>query len=45
MDGTVNWIDFHGSRNIEACLLEPQRHTTGPGKQVDARGTPFSCAR
>ena len=38
VSGTVNWIDFDGSGNIETSLFKAQGQAAGTGEQVNPDG-------
>jgi len=40
MRSGVNGIDLHGGGDVEACLLEAERHAADTRKQIDSYG-PF----
>ena len=40
MRGGVDGIDLHGGGDVEAGLLETERHAADAGKQIDSYG-PF----
>jgi len=38
VNGCMNGIYLDSGGNVEACLLEPQRHAASASKQIDAYG-------